>query len=41
MKKHCQSCGLPIKGKPLIYDDYYFHEDGSGCLTTYLDEKIP
>jgi len=23
-KKHCETCGQNIKGKPILYDDYYF-----------------
>ena len=24
MEKHCKVCDAKIKGKPVIYDDYYF-----------------
>lgn len=40
MKKICASCGKEIKGKPVIYDDYYFcnenQEDRPTCLAIWL-----
>ena len=41
MKKICKECGREIKGKPSIYDDYYFCTK-TLCLSRYLnpEEKI-
>lgn len=35
MKKICKQCEKGIKGKPKIWDDYYFCRDSS-CLAIYL-----
>lgn len=40
MKKICKQCGKEIKGKPKIYDEYFFCKDGtkySNCLKDYLE----
>ena len=34
MKKHCRACGKEIKGKPQIFDDYYFCQNNV-CVFSY------
>ena len=38
MKKICKECGKEIKGKPVIYDDYYFCTK-TLCLGRYLNPE--
>jgi hypothetical protein len=40
MIKLCKQCGKEIKGKPIIYDDYYFC-DKEFCLDKFLDSLLP
>ena len=46
MKKLCHYCQKIIKGKPIIYDNYYFCSnnrkisDKRTCLSRYLGEEL-
>ena len=37
MKKHCKQCNRDIKGRAIIYNEYYFCS--SECRTKYIQDE--